>query len=107
MVILDDGIVDNVPLKEVDEFGNPIYRLIYHDSKLSKDAPWTPNQRSEIIDIFKNDASKPYLEFEVRNDKNFFGRRSNITTGSRVRIYREDVFKSFKENGVVKTVKVF
>lgn len=67
----------------------------------------TPNQRSEIIDIYKNDASKPYLEFEVRNGVKYFDPKSKFNNGTIVRIYRGDIYKSFKEGTSVKTVKVF
>ena len=97
-VILDDALVD--PLKYTDEFGDEYYRIIYHDSKLTTSSPWTGNQRSEIMDLFKNDESREFIEFEVRNNAAYF---QGLTGGSpfantnsvkKVRIYRDDVYKS-------------
>lgn len=63
---------------------------------------------SEIIDIFKNDASKPYLEFEVRNGRKYFVEYEGgpISTGLIIHIYGGDIYKSFKGNGVLQTEKV-
>ncbi len=34
------------------------------DSKLKATSPWTANQKSELIDVFKNNPNKKYIEFE-------------------------------------------
>jgi hypothetical protein len=49
-IIGDDVFIKN----DIDDLGVSFKRAIYHDSKLSSGSPWTPNQRSELIDIFSN-----------------------------------------------------
>ncbi|MCG8207857.1 UDP-N-acetylenolpyruvoylglucosamine reductase [Tenacibaculum finnmarkense genomovar finnmarkense] len=72
------------------------YRAVINDTKLTKNSPWTPNQKEELINAFKN-TNKKYIEFEVRNNeralKNMDLPDNKFTTGSEVRIYKEDVFK--------------
>ena len=69
---VSDGKVfigDDIHIKtKKNEFGVAQYNQAkYHDSKLSDTAPWTPNQRSELIDLFKNDSQLEYVEFEIFN----------------------------------------
>ena len=66
---------------------------------------WTANQKSELIDVFKNNPNKKYIEFEVRSSKSElqkFNLPENFSTGSRVRIYREDVYKIISEGNNIK-----
>lgn len=87
-------------IEEVDYF-----RAVISDSKLNADSPWTANQKSELIDVFKNNPDKKYIEFEVRSSKSElqkFNLPENFLTGSIVRIYREDVYKIISEEDNIK-----
>jgi hypothetical protein len=97
----------------VDDLGNSIYKLIYHDSKLSNAAPWTPNQQTDIIDVFNQTNPPDFIEFQVRNGTDYFTQKypnSIVGTDFKVRIYREDVYKSIS-NGegeeILQTIKMF
>ena len=101
-IIADDLFVKKVfdEVEEVDYF-----RAIISDSKLKATSPWTANQKSELIDVFKNNPNKKYIEFEVRSSKSElqkFNSPENFSTGSRVRIYREDVYKIISEGDNIK-----
>ena len=101
-IIADDLFVKKVfdEVEEVDYF-----RAIISDSKLKATSPWTANQKSELIDVFKNNPNKKYIEFEVRSSKSElqkFNLPENFSTGSRVRIYREDVYKIISEGDNIK-----
>lgn len=89
-IIGDDVFIKN----DIDDLGVSFKRAIYHDSKLSSGSPWTPNQRSELIDIFSNNPNKQYIEFEVRTANNMLPQGSPVSQGQIVRVYREDVFKT-------------
>ena len=109
-VILDDAIVSRTP--EFDKKGNPYYRAIYHDSKLSDGAPWTPNQKSEIIDVFSGNNPPDYIEFEIRNGTDFFELNKNkvLKSNTKIRIYKEDVYKSISNGDgvtIINTIKIF
>ena len=101
-IIADDLFVKKVfdEVEEVDYF-----RAIISDSKLKATSPWTANQKSELIDVFKNNPNKKYIEFEVRSSKSElqkFNLPENFSTGSRVRIYREDIYKIISEGDNIK-----
>ena len=88
-----------------DERGRSYFKAIISDSKLNATSPWTANQKSELIDVFKNNPNKKYIEFEVRSSKSElqkFNLPENFSTGSRVRIYREDVYKIISEGDNIK-----
>lgn len=94
VVIADDLFV----IKQFDEVLEIDYfRAVINDSKLSVNSPWTPNQKSELIDIFKNNPNKKYIKFEVRSTKGELNKfdlpDESFVQGSEIRIYREDVFK--------------
>ena len=42
-----------------------------NDSKLSAQSSWTENQKSELIDRFRNNANLEYIEFEIRSNNSF------------------------------------
>ena len=92
---MDNGFVEEV----LDVDGDfEYFRIIYNDNKFGINSPWTPNQKSEIIDKFKDDPNLEYITLEVRTVD--VG-RNNIEFGyeSQIRLYREDVYKSIS-NGV-------
>jgi len=113
-VVLDDALVDPTP---VDYFGpasnrQPIYKLIYHDSKLTAASPWTDNQYNDIIKQFETQPSPEFLEFEIRNNNDYFKLilNSPIKNGSKVRIYKSDIYKSISSGdgkSILQTIKVF
>ena len=96
-IIADDLFVKKVfdEVEEVDYF-----RAIISDSKLKATSPWTANQKSELIDVFKNNPNKKYIEFEVRSDK--LPINSPIKKTDKIRIYREDVYKIISEGDNIK-----
>jgi hypothetical protein len=111
-VVMDDAIVDLTPVAYTGPNNNiPIYKAIYHDSKLTSAADWTKNQKSEIIDIFditKNPNPPPFIEFEVRTTS--FPSGSPIRQGSKIRIYKTDVYKSISNGDgdvILQTIKMF
>ena len=66
---------------------------------------WTANQKSELIDVFKNNPNKKYIEFEVRSDNDILlekGAPKNFNKQKNVRIYREDVYKIISEGDNIK-----
>ena len=101
-IIADDLFVKKVfdEVEEVDYF-----RAIISDSKLKATSPWTANQKSELIDVFKNNPNKKYIEFEVRSDNDILlekGAPKNFNKQKNVRIYREDVYKIISEGDNIK-----
>lgn len=101
-IIADDLFVKKV-FDEIEEID--YYRAVISDSKLNAGSPWTKNQKSELIDIFKNDKSKEFIEFEVRSDKKYLGdlvSDIDFNQSKKVRIYREDVYKIISEGDNVK-----
>ena len=88
-----------------DERGRSYFKAIISDSKLKATSPWTANQKSELIDIFKNNPNKKYIEFEVRSDKKYLGNLAtdiDFNQNRKVRIYREDVYKIISEGENIK-----
>ena len=88
-----------------DERGRSYFRAIISDSKLKATSPWTANQKSELIDVFKNNPNKKYIEFEVRSDNDILlekGAPKNFNKQKNVRIYREDVYKIISEGDNIK-----
>ncbi len=75
-----------------DNRGRSYYKAIISDSKLTKNSPWTGNQKDELINAFKN-TDKPYLEFEVRTALDKLPKNSPVKTKDVIRIYKKDVFK--------------
>ena len=65
---------------------------------------WTANQKSELIDVFKNNPNKKYIEFEVRSDK--LPINSPIKKTDKIRIYREDVYKIISEGDNIKILPI-
>lgn len=90
-------IGDDVFIKEIKVDGVKYNKAIFHDSKLKGDSPWTDNQKSELIDIFEN-TDEPYIEFEVRSSDIKLKDNNSINTGEKIRIYREDVYKTTSDN---------
>lgn len=97
-IIADDLFVKLVK----DDKGRPYYRGVISDSKLSSGSPWTDNQKSELINIFRDDKTREFIEFEVRSaDKNL---PKDMGGNIKVRIYRDDVYKVISnEAGQIKT----
>lgn len=99
-------IADDLFVKELrDERGRSYFRAIISDSKLKATSPWTANQKSELIDVFKNNPNKKYIEFEVRSDKKYLGNLAtdiDFNQNRKVRIYREDVYKIISEGENIK-----
>ena len=101
-IIADDLFVKKVfdEVEEVDYF-----RAIISDSKLKATSPWTANQKSELIDVFKNNPNKKYIEFEVRSADKYLGdliNNKNFRDNKKIRIYREDVYKIISEGDNIK-----
>ncbi|HAA15098.1 MAG TPA: hypothetical protein DCE41_26750 [Cytophagales bacterium] len=102
-VILDDAIVNRNVF--VDPITLQSYRRVtYHDSKLTRNSPWSTNQNSDIIQPFRDDPSLEYIQLEVRSGGDYFQNFSTeLQQGNIIRIYREDVYKSISTpdgNGV-------
>ena len=99
-------IADDLFVKELrDERGRSYFKAIISDSKLNATSPWTANQKSELIDVFKNNPNKKYIEFEVRSDNDILlekGAPKNFNRQKNVRIYREDVYKIISEGDNIK-----
>ena len=108
-VVLDDGIVHSTPVAYTGPNNDiPIYKVTYHDSKLTSNAGWTKNQQSEIIDVFSKPNAPDFIEFDVRSTQ--FPSGSPIGTNSKVRIYKTDVYKSVSNGDgqtIINTSKVF
>lgn len=66
-------------------------RAIFNDTKLTDAAPWTKNQRTELVKRFKDNPTWPYLEFEIRT---VFPPPTGFPQGTIIRIYRQDVYKT-------------
>ncbi len=92
----DDGIFD-------------YHRAKINDSKYRDTSPWTPNQKSELINRFKDNSNLEYIEFEVRSELSRYPNTPFTQTNKKVRIYREDVFKTTSDgNGTINpTTRVF
>lgn len=117
-VILDDALVDPIAIV-TDEFGSKTYKALYHDSKLTKNAPWTINQRTEIIDKFTSgkgvltdSKGAKYLEFDIKSSENILSRADNnfIRQGDKIRIYKTDIYKSISNGdgkSITETIKIF
>ena len=87
-------------VEEVDYF-----RAIISDSKLNATSPWTANQKSELIDVFKNNPNKKYIEFQVRTNNTLLKEANapeKFRQGTTIRIYREDVYKIISEGDNIK-----
>ncbi|MRI64291.1 UDP-N-acetylenolpyruvoylglucosamine reductase [Ornithobacterium rhinotracheale] len=81
-------------MKQVrDNRGRTYFRAIISDSKLSKTSPWTPNQKSELINVFRDNPNKKFIEFEVRTELEKLPIDSPIKTKDKVRVYKEEVYK--------------
>jgi|GEM_PF-5382413 len=68
------------------------HRAIFNDSKLTHNSPWTDNQKTELIKIFKEDETKSFIEFELRSTVT--GNNFSASPGDIIRIYRQDVYKT-------------
>ncbi|MEL6561584.1 MAG: hypothetical protein AAFQ94_25575, partial [Bacteroidota bacterium] len=101
-------IGDDVFIKAVSSNGVSYKKAIYHDSKLKEGSPWTENQKSELIKIFET-TDKPYVEFEVRSSNTKLNTNGLLSTGEKVRIYREDVYKTISDENlqIDRTYKIF
>lgn len=87
-------------MEEVDYF-----RAVISDSKLNAGSPWTANQKSELIDVFKNNPDKKYIEFEVRTNNKFLKEANapkDFKQDIKIRIYKEDVYKITSEGDNIK-----
>ncbi|CAM3290525.1 UDP-N-acetylenolpyruvoylglucosamine reductase [Empedobacter stercoris] len=98
-IIADDLFVKKVfdEIEEVD-----YYRAVISDSKLNAGSPWTANQKSELIDIFKNDKTKEFIEFQVRTNPRILIEKGAPSGMNTIRIYREDVYKIISEGDNIK-----
>ena len=66
---------------------------------------WTANQKSELIDVFKNNPNKKYIEFQVRTNNTLLKEANapeKFRQGTTIRIYREDVYKIISEGDNIK-----
>ncbi|EGD34414.1 hypothetical protein, partial [Capnocytophaga sp. oral taxon 338] len=99
--VKDNIIADDLFVKELrDERGRSYFRAIISDSKLKATSPWTANQKSELIDVFKNNPNKKYIEFQVRTNNTLLKEANapeKFRQGTTIRIYREDVYKIISE----------
>ena len=104
--VKDNIIADDLFVKELrDERGRSYFRAIISDSKLKATSPWTANQKSELIEVFKNNPNKKYIEFEVRSADKYLGdliKNKNFRDNKKIRIYREDVYKIISEGDNIK-----
>ena len=92
MVIFDNGFVKEVK----NELGEVLYiKVVYNDSKYSNAAGWTDNQKTEIIDFFKNNPDK-YIVMKVRTSPDKLI-NTPISQGSEIRLYRQDVYKTISD----------
>ncbi|MGV4600730.1 hypothetical protein, partial [Ornithobacterium rhinotracheale] len=100
-------LADELFLKQVrDNRGRTYFRAIISDSKLSKTSPWTPNQKSELINVFRDNPNKKFIEFEVRTNNIILKDLKSpekFIQGVKVRIYREDVYKIISDGDNIKT----
>lgn len=100
-------IADDLFVKQVrDNRGRTYFRAIISDSKLSKTSPWTPNQKSELINVFRDNPNKKFIEFEVRTNNIILKDLKSpekFIQGVKVRIYREDVYKIISDGDNIKT----
>uniref|UniRef100_UPI0039A573A0 UDP-N-acetylenolpyruvoylglucosamine reductase n=1 Tax=Ornithobacterium rhinotracheale TaxID=28251 RepID=UPI0039A573A0 len=93
-------------MKQVrDNRGRTYFRAIISDSKLSKTSPWTPNQKSELINVFRDNPNKKFIEFEVRTELEKLPIDSPIKTKDKVRVYKEEVYKIISDGDNIKTVR--
>ena len=95
-------VADDLLVKEVTVDGQTFFKGLLNDSKYTNGAPWTANQKSELIEVFKNsnNIDKPYINFEVRTDIDKLraqGAPKNFIQGQIIRIYRDDVFKTISD----------
>ena len=89
-------VADQVFVK-YDAFGEfNYYKVIYNDNKFSNLSGWTPNQKTEIIRYFKNNPDKEFITMEVRTRNDLLERAGiqEIKQGDRIRLYRQDVYKT-------------
>lgn len=91
-------IMDNAFVKAVkNEAGiTQYYKVIYNDNKFGNLSSWTPNQKTEVINYFKNNPSKEFITMEVRTSDDLL-EAAGITTlnqGDNIRLYRQDVYKT-------------
>ncbi|MGV4553740.1 hypothetical protein, partial [Ornithobacterium rhinotracheale] len=94
-------LADELFLKQVrDNRGRTYFRAIISDSKLSKTSPWTPNQKSELINVFRDNPNKKFIEFEVRTIDSKLPKEFQGNTN--VRIHREDVYKIISDGDNIK-----
>ncbi|WP_238423799.1 hypothetical protein, partial [Capnocytophaga genosp. AHN8471] len=104
--VKDNIIADDLFVKELrDERGRSYFRAIISDSKLNATSPWTANQKSELIDVFKNNPNKKYIEFQVRTNNTLLKEANapeKFRQGTTIRIYREDVYKIISEGENIK-----
>ena len=71
------------------------YKAIISDSKLTKNSPWTGNQKDELINAFKS-TTDDYLTFKIRSGDEYLKRfdlPEKLVTDVIIRIYKKDVFK--------------
>jgi len=122
-VILDDALVEPIPIGTTGRNNSKkIYAARYHDSKLTDAAPWTTNQKSEIIEKFRNNEGsidldgRQYLDFEVRNTDDTLSKKATdgdfsnfLQRGDKIRVYKDDIYKSISNgDGVLlETKKIF
>ncbi|WP_283671572.1 UDP-N-acetylenolpyruvoylglucosamine reductase [Candidatus Ornithobacterium hominis] len=85
-----------------DSRGRTYFRAIISDSKLTRKSPWTPNQKSELINVFRDNPNKKFIEFEVRSSKSILSEQGAPKGLRTVRIYREDVYKIISERDNIK-----
>jgi hypothetical protein len=93
-------IMDNAFVQEVIALDGTVeyIRVAYNDSKYTNAAGWSPNQKSEIITVFKNDKSKQFIRMTIRTETNRLKELGlKLSKGDEVRLYREDVFKTISD----------
>lgn len=97
-VIMDNAFI--IKTKETNALGIEIeyYKVIYNDNKFSAKSPWTPNQKEEIIDFFKDNPNEKFITLEIRSANKFL-EDSPVKKNGLVRLYREDIYKTLS-NGV-------
>jgi CxxC motif-containing protein len=106
----DVMIADDLLVKAArDSRGRRYLKAVINDSKLSSKSPWTPNQKSQLIDVFKKNPNKKYIEFEVRTVSSKLPADSPVKTGDIIRIYRDDVYKTISNGSdeFGETIKLF
>ena len=104
-------VADNLLVKQVTEQiqGQNVkyWRAVINDCKLNTSSPWTENQKSELLQLFKQDANRSFIEFEVRSERTkLIEQNAPFSTEQKIRIYRDDVYKAVKDGSSAQVISM-